>query len=156
MNPVPYYQNKSILSYLFVESPSAKTLRLTKCWVRACATISPHLLYILSYTQMQCYPPLRQLHSDFGDFSDGVCNVVWITIAESKPDLRLLTQQKFCFSPAVLAGYDKMTTKTMWTASDRGQTVSETRLTRWVVDKSQITRLSGDMQSTKLTKSKCM
>ena len=30
------------------------------------ATVSPHV-YILSYTQAWCYPPFRQLHSDFGD-----------------------------------------------------------------------------------------
>ena len=38
------------------------------------AAVSPHL-DTLSYTQVQCCPPLRQLHSDPGDFSNGVDHV---------------------------------------------------------------------------------
>ena len=39
----------------------------------ACAAVSPNL-YIMSYIKVQCYLPLRQLHSDFGDFTNRVCD----------------------------------------------------------------------------------
>ena len=50
----------------------------------ACAIISPHLdivLYILT-SAVQCYQPLRQLPSDFGDFGSVVLlNILgcWLT-----------------------------------------------------------------------------
>ena len=56
----------------------------------ACAAISPHL-FILSYMEVQCYPPLWQLQSDFGDFSNGVFHVMKITKAESNPGIGLIT-----------------------------------------------------------------
>ena len=46
-----------------------------------CAAISPHL-YIQSCMQAQCYQPLHQLHSDFGNFNNGVCRVMKLTIAK--------------------------------------------------------------------------
>ena len=63
----------------------------------------PDTVCILSYIHVQYHPPLRLLHSDFGDFNNGVCHLVEITIAESKPDMDSLIQQTFCFSPDVLA-----------------------------------------------------
>ena len=57
----------------------------------------------VSYIQVQHYPPQWQLQSDFGDFSNEVCHVRKITIAESDPATGLLTQQTFCFSPDILA-----------------------------------------------------
>ena len=68
----------------------------------ACATVSQHL-YILSYIQVRCYPPLRQLHSVFGDLNNGVCHVMKITFAESHPVMGLLAQQTFCVGPEGLA-----------------------------------------------------
>ena len=56
----------------------------------ACATVSLHS-YILSYIQAQCFLPLRQPHSDFGDYDIGVCYVMKITIANSNPNTGLLT-----------------------------------------------------------------
>ena len=41
----------------------------------ACAAVSLHLC-ILSYMQVLRYSPRRQLHSVFGDFSDGVYYVM--------------------------------------------------------------------------------
>ena len=38
----------------------------------------PHL-FILLYKQVWFYPPLQLLHSDFGDFSNGVCSVNFYT-----------------------------------------------------------------------------
>ena len=46
-------------------------------------------LYI--YVQEHWYPPLRQIHSCFGDFSNGVCCVMKIATAESNPGMKLLT-----------------------------------------------------------------
>ena len=40
--------------------------------------------------QMQRYPPLSQLHSDFGDFITGVYHNMKIAIAESDLDTELL------------------------------------------------------------------
>ena len=48
----------------------------------ACTTIPPHL-YTLSHIQVQCYPPFWQLHSRFGNFSNGVCHVFMIAMAKS-------------------------------------------------------------------------
>ena len=47
-----------------------------------CATFFPHL-YIMCCTQVQCYLTLRQLYSDFRDFSHAVCHVMKIIIAGS-------------------------------------------------------------------------
>ena len=58
--------------------------------------------------QLQCYPSLRLLHSDFGDFKNGVCHVMKITIAKSNPNKGLLTQPTCCFHPDVLARANKM------------------------------------------------
>ena len=58
----------------------------------------PTAVCILSYMQVQSYPHLRQLHSDFGDFSNGVCHVSKIAIAESNPDMGPVTQQTFSFN----------------------------------------------------------
>ena len=54
------------------------------------AATSPHL-YMLPYIPVQCYPPLRQLHFDFRGFQSR-SYVTNITIAESNPDMELLTQ----------------------------------------------------------------
>ena len=35
-----------------------------------CAAVSPHLC-MLSHIQVQCYPPLGLMHSNFGDFNNG-------------------------------------------------------------------------------------
>ena len=46
----------------------------------------------MSYRQVQCYPPFSQVHSDFGDFNNGLCHVMKITIAESNLAFGLRTQ----------------------------------------------------------------
>ena len=70
-----------------------------------CAAVSPHLYICI---QAQCRLPLRQLHSDFGDFNNGVCRVVKIIVAQSNPDVGLLTQQTCRPSPHALARTNKM------------------------------------------------
>ena len=79
---------------------SARRVRFTLYSVKvAHATITGHL-YTLSCTQVQCYPPLQQLHSNFRDCDHGVfVHVMKSTIAESNPDTELLMQQTFCFCP---------------------------------------------------------
>ena len=72
----------------------------------ACAAVSPHQ-YLLSYTHMQCYQPLRQMHSYIGDFNDGVC----CTTAERYTDTE--HNRHFASAPAVLARGDKMPKLTM-------------------------------------------
>ena len=59
----------------------------------ACAAISTHL-YILSYIPVPCYLTLRQLHSDVGEFNNGVCHIRKTAIADSNPDMGLDTT--FC------------------------------------------------------------
>ena len=51
----------------------------------AYATVSSYL-YIPSCIQVPCSLPFWQLYSDFGNFNNGVCYVVKITIAENNPD----------------------------------------------------------------------
>ena len=98
-------------------------------------------LYTLSSTQVQRFPTLRHLHSAFWDFTDEVCHVMKVTvaernevrhamkvtvaernevchvikipIAERNPDTGLLTQQKFCFSPEFVTGDKKMPVTTV-------------------------------------------
>lgn len=50
-----------------------------------------------SHVQVQCYSPLRQQYSDFGEFSNGVYYVIKITVAESNAYMGLLTQEAFRF-----------------------------------------------------------
>ena len=69
---------------------------------------------------VRCCQPLRQLHSDFGDFSEGVRHAMKITTADSNPDVGLSTQQMFCFSPAVVVRANKVSILTRSTALDRG------------------------------------
>ena len=88
----------------------------------ACATVSPYL-FILPYIQVQCYPPLSQLYSGFGDLSDGVCHVIKITIAKSIPDMEFLTQRAFCFSPNFVFRDNKMPVMTVSIAFDRCQRI---------------------------------
>ena len=47
------------------------------------------------YKQVQRYPPLWQLHSNFADCSNGVWHVMKITIAENNLDMGLSTEH-FC------------------------------------------------------------
>ena len=54
------------------------------------------VLFIPVHTVVQCYPPLQQLHSDLlhsdlWDFGSGVCHVMKITIADSNPNMAVLT-----------------------------------------------------------------
>ena len=79
-----------------------------------CAVVSLHL-YMLLYTQVQCYVPLW--HLKFANFSHGICRIVKITIADSYPDMELWTQQTLLFSPSVLPRCSKMPIKTMSAAS---------------------------------------
>ena len=88
-------------------------------WEGRVCSCFPTLVHTVVY-KMQCYPPLWHLHSDFGDFSDGVGHVVKITEAESNPDMGLLTQQTFCRSPAILARVKKIPVMTMSVACDLG------------------------------------
>lgn len=60
----------------------------------ASAAVFPQLR-ILSYIQVQCYLPFWPLRYDFGKFSDGVCHVVKITVAESTPDTGTLKNLAF-------------------------------------------------------------
>ena len=102
----------------------------------ACAAVSPHL-YILSYLQAQCYPPLRQLHPYVGDFNAGVCHVIKIILADCNPNMGLLTQWRFCLSPDVLTSANNMPIMTTSVASGQGppgtfwlcSVVSATRMT---------------------------
>ena len=100
---------------LFVIVPQIKLLRFTQYWVRRehvqpfSHTCTPTVIHV----QVRCYLLLWLLHSDFGDFMNGVCHVIKVTIAESNPDMGLLAQQTFCFSSDVLAGDSKMPIKTM-------------------------------------------
>ena len=68
----------------------------------------PHL-YTLSYVPVQCYPPptVRQLHSSFRDFSNGVCHTTKIILAGSHLDMELITQQTFGVSPVNLLARGK-------------------------------------------------
>ena len=63
--------------------------------------------------------PLRQLHSAFGDFNNGVCHVMMITVAECNPGVGLLTQQTYCISPC--ARDNGMPLMTMSVAADGGR-----------------------------------
>ena len=75
-------------SELLVSIPWLKPWGLPNAgWEASMFNCFPPHLYTLSYTQLRCYLPVRQLHSDFGDFSDGVCHITKITIAESNPDV---------------------------------------------------------------------
>ena len=80
----------------------------------------PPQLYILLCIQVPCCPLLWRLKSNFGDFSNVVCSIIKITIAESNPDTELLTHQMFCFSPSILARDSKMPVMTASVASDQG------------------------------------
>ena len=84
------------------------------------ATVSSHLCVLSSYVQVQHNLPHWQPLSDFEDFSNGVCHVMKIAIAESNPDMGLLTQQTFCFSPDILARASKIPEVSMSRASDWG------------------------------------
>ena len=85
----------------------AETLRFTWHWVRQyCVQPFPNTgTYCHTCIQVLSYQPLQQLHSDLGDFSNGVCQVSKITVTEtneSNPDTGLETQQKMCFGPSDL------------------------------------------------------
>ena len=54
------------------------------------ATISPHL-YTLWHRQVQSYLPLEQLHSQAGDFSNGLCYIMKTAVAESNPEIEPIT-----------------------------------------------------------------
>ena len=94
---------------LFVSMPQLKAWGSPKAgWEGSLQNCSPHL-YTLSYAPVQCYPPLtvRQLHSSFRDFSNGVCHITKITLAGSHLDMELITQQTFGVSPVNLLARDK-------------------------------------------------
>ena len=63
-----------------------------------------------------------------GDFKNGISHVMKITIAESNPDVGLLTQQTFSFSPCILARDKKMPVMTTSAASYRGHKRSVNQL----------------------------
>ena len=47
------------------------------------------------YVHKQCYPPLQQLHSNFGgNFSSELCQAMKITVAKSDPVMELFTTLK--------------------------------------------------------------
>ena len=93
----------------------------------------PTPAYTLSYIHVQFYPPLRQLHYDFGDFSKGVCLVKKIAKADSNPDRGLSTGQTFRFSTNVEAGATEMPIMTTSVASDSsfGQCLLLVQLAGW-------------------------
>ena len=76
----------------------------------ACAIISPHL-YVYCHTLCKCSVTC---HSS----TNGVLHAMEIAIAEGCPDLGLLTQQAFCFSPNMLARVNKVPIMTLAIASD--------------------------------------
>lgn len=83
----------SVLLLLFAIVPQLKPWGPPKLgWEMVRVTIFPHL-YRLSYIQMQCYLPLWQLQSNFGHFSDGVCQVLKVTVAKTNLPMGLLTQK---------------------------------------------------------------
>ena len=86
------------------------------------AIISSHL-YTLSYIYVQCYLPLWQLHSDFGDFNGGVCPEMKITVAESNPGLGHWTLETFCSSPTLwlTAGEVRIMTMSMASVESHSQ-----------------------------------
>ena len=59
---------------------------------------SHFLAPVLSHIQVQCYPPLRHLFSNFGDFGNGIYHVMRIMTFENNPDAKLLFHQFFFFS----------------------------------------------------------
>ena len=67
----------------------------------ACESVASYL-YILSYIQVQCRPPLWQLCHDLGAFNNGDVHVMKIIIAESVSDMDLLRPETCCFTPDVL------------------------------------------------------
>ena len=73
-----------------------------------------------SHMQVQCCPPLWQLHSDFKDFNDIDCHDMKISTACS-PGMALLTQQTLCFSPHCQARDNKPQVMSVPAASDWGQ-----------------------------------
>ena len=84
----------AILSpHLYTHAPSMAFWHLREDVVNQCLEFAIHAVIIAS-------PPIWQLHSDFGNFNNGVCDVMKITIAESNPDIELLkhriqTHKKF-------------------------------------------------------------
>lgn len=67
---------------------------------------------------MHCFLPLWQLDTNLGDFSNGVCLVTKMTTAKTNPDMGLLTQRIFCFSPISLAGDNERPVMTLSLAFD--------------------------------------
>ena len=101
--------------------PSAKTPTFTRVgWFSSMCNRFPTLICILSYTPVQHYPPLQQLHSDFGGFNNGVWHIMKITIARNNTDMGLWTQT-FCLSPDFQARANETSMMTMSVASDQGQ-----------------------------------
>jgi len=58
-------------------------------------------------------PTTPAAYSAFRNFSNGVFVAMRIARGQSDPDMGLLTQQAFCFSPSVLAGDSEMLVMTM-------------------------------------------
>ena len=58
-------------------------------------------------------PTTPAAYSAFRYFSNGVFVAMKIARGQSDPDMGLLTQQTFCFSPSVPAGDSKMLVMTM-------------------------------------------
>ena len=52
-----------------------------------------------SNTQVQHYLPVWQLYCDFGGFSNGLCHVMKIYMAERDPDMQILAQQISALAP---------------------------------------------------------
>ena len=93
----------------------------------ACGTRKPFPPHLYIVTQMQCDPLPWQLHSDFGDFNNGVCHVTNIIIAESNnSDMEFLPQQTFCFRPVRSGRSSEMPIMTMSVASDLGPSLVQT------------------------------
>lgn len=65
-----------------------------------------------------CYSPLRLLHSDVGDFNNGVCNVMRVTAAEGNSDKGQLDKH-VALALILWLQPVKIPMMTMSTASDR-------------------------------------
>ena len=89
-------------------------------WDSSMCSRFPTLICILSYTPVQPYPPLQQLHSDFRGFNNGVWHIMKFTIAGSNTYMGLWTQT-FCISPNFQARANETSMMTMSVASDQGQ-----------------------------------
>ena len=77
--------------HLFIHS-TTRTTRFSQYWVKKATYAAAVLqLRVISFVQVQFYSPCWQLLPDLGDFSNGICQVVKMSITEKSPDLGIDT-----------------------------------------------------------------